>query len=359
VTTNEPLSADEPEEPTATERGTGPGINRRTLVTGAAWSIPVIALAVNTPAAAASGNNCYWTEKTRVESSQDNTIGRDMAYLDVPVPPGAQQMGYYVVGALGARAYPSGSVGGQSAAISGTTPIGPYAGVNLRLIAGSRGVQRFGGAGYGNGGYGTIPWGGNESSTTGGLGGGAGSAILFGDQPLVVAGGSGGGGRANAQTGVTYYTNGGSGSAGLIGGTAAGGANWIRTNSGGGDVSWAYGGSGASASGSGIGGDYGGQRDNGNSGVQSPGRDGGGGAGPSDPWSSDVSGAGGGGGGYYGGGGGATIFWKGLDNRWTQFGGAGGGGSSFVDPTISGASSQLVSPSGGNGYVEVWFYVCD
>ena len=153
------------------------GVPRRTIVKGAAWSVPVIAAAVRAPLAAASG--CLSGDTVTVVGNGATLVTRTVA-----IPACATKVTYTVKGGDGQR-IGSTSIG-RGATISGE--LKNVAGLTLTLVAGgspNSGATdpRPGGAGYGNGGngYGSVG------------AGGAGSAILVAGNPVVVAGGGGGG----------------------------------------------------------------------------------------------------------------------------------------------------------------------
>lgn len=152
------------------------GVSRRSLVNGAAWSIPVIAVATATPFASAScgtpGNELYAP-----------------GVYDLTLPDCVSSVTFEVVG--------GGATGAAAGLIQGTLAL-PSRGVTLRLVVGANGgfsssttVGAVGGAGYGAGGS-------AQPSARGSSAGGGGSAILIGTTPYVVAGGAGGTPTTNA-----------------------------------------------------------------------------------------------------------------------------------------------------------------
>lgn len=183
--------------------GAGAGLHRRTLVKGAGWAAPVVALSAAAPAFAAS---CPSGQASVAPSIVAAASGRAVAQWDtvpltVTIPASACDIRYTIQGAGG------GWQGGRGAYNSGTiTRSNPAASLTLTIIAGAPGLisnanstdgNVGGGKGYGNGG--TTSWlgytnGGSAHSSAGG--GGGGSAILLGaladNLPLVVAGGGAG-----------------------------------------------------------------------------------------------------------------------------------------------------------------------
>lgn len=181
---------------------------RRTIVKGAAWSLPVIVAAVAVPAQAASG--CASGNYT---AAVPNPSLRDRATETFTVPAGVTSVTFVVTGGSGALGGLNGAAGGAGRQVTAIVPVVP--GEQLTLITGQGGINadtrtignpdrftlRQGGGGYGGGGntqvlntnYGTDPS--TQYAQSGGSGGG-GSAILRGTTPLIVAGGGGGGGMA-------------------------------------------------------------------------------------------------------------------------------------------------------------------
>lgn len=179
------------------------GASRRTIVKGAAWSVPAIMTAVALPSSAASPLCTTITYSapvpTAIGESDDAAVTTDFI-----VPDGVTMLSFQVAGAAGGGGSgigdnPSGR-GGSGALVTGAFAVVP--GETLRLIVGQGGFARTftgdlsltkpaleGGKGYGSGG--NVELGNATSSSQGGSGGG-GSAILRGSSPLVVAGGGGG-----------------------------------------------------------------------------------------------------------------------------------------------------------------------
>lgn len=337
------------------------GIQRRTVVKGVAWSVPVIAAAVAVPAQAASSNPCSIQPDDQpvvpilAPSVNNLTSGYEAARGSITIPPGVTAVHFELAGGGGGNNYyneitaPTGW-GGSGALISGDLRVSE--GQVLELIVGNGGIGPAGdssqglaprnalikgGGGYGAGGDMST---GSAMYTYAGGSGGGGSAILVGGRPLIVAGGGGGGGGGTGSTLWKTVQDASGGDAGPVaaagidevdslgsvtvttagGAGAAGATPGVRTNSGGsasngyGTTSYGYSGSAPIVSTGGRGGDgrvseqvlkdqYGPDKDQFTSGA--------------------------GGGGYAGGAGGdaATMFTRGNGKA---SGGGGGGGSSFV-----------------------------
>lgn len=331
---------------------------RRTIIEGAAWTVPVLTAAIAAPLAAASTSPvCEYLPAQIISATAANTVSRVAATITVAVPAGAQTMRYTIVGGRGGG---GDTVNRLPAMLTGEFPASLVAGGTLQLIAGSVGTPGnnftaggLGGVGFGNGG--------NGAAYGGGVGGGgAGSAILFGGVPLVVAGGSGG--AANISwSGAGFGVNdpAGLGHAGLPGGSGGQGAGRHRDTGTPSGPMYVTGGGGGTQTAPGAGGTYGGPRSrafaNGNPGIV---RNGGSGL-----MSAENSGygSGGGGGGYFGGGSGATSYWDGLVNGTSSgislFDGVGGGGSSYRAANVVPASETTAYVNGGQGFVQVEFCV--
>ncbi len=172
-------------------------IGRRTIVKGAAWSIPIIATATAVPQAAASTGGCSGTVRV---------TGYGQA-RDLEIPPCATIVTYEIAGAGGgytgnAPGPDREADGGRGALLTGT--LTGVAGQTLHLIPGNPGEsssttkQALGGSGYGpgRGGHsGGLP--GRPVNLAAAAGGGA-SGIGIGSVPLVVAGAGGGAGTSIA-----------------------------------------------------------------------------------------------------------------------------------------------------------------
>ncbi|WP_424937707.1 MULTISPECIES: hypothetical protein [Bacteria] len=336
------------------------GLSRRSLVKGAAWSMPVIAAAVAVPAASASVA-CTPGRVSLVAGATGSAVARQT----VIVPGNARTITFIVRGGAG---------GGPQAAGSGallTGSISPTgAPMTFDIIAGQQGHGRLGtpivSQGFGNGGIASIPSHTPDISTGfvyTGTGGGAGSAILLNGAPLVVAGGGGGAGsdRTNGsklapQPPATFSGAGGSaGQGGTDGqgdmyapggkganGSAPGGFSRgfaVLTN-----YTWATGwgaAGGVPGSGANGGGDGGNVIPGTSNYVNNQGTDG---------W-----GAGAGGGGLAGGGAGTGSFWAepttgGALPRFLGHYAGGGAGSSVINP---GASGTFAAGGTGPGMVEI------
>jgi len=322
-------------------------VSRRTVVTTAAWAVPVVAAAVALPLASASVACAGGTVTTEATTAGPGT-------LDVTIPACATNITFTVIGGAGGS---SAGWGGNGALITGSiVPTGSD--IQLTLTAGQGGWGRSRGTsfvnrrpqGYGQGGLGGNRYnyqGSGAWAVDGGYGG-AGSAILVGSQPLVVAGG--GGGSANAQSSTGYGATAGAG--GNAGATPAAGGAGTR-----GGGAQAGGGRGATDATPGAGGVAVGGLANTNGTAGSGGT---GGSGRQSGNGTNGANGGGGGGGRAGGGGGSTV-WDGTNN--TGAGGGGGGGSSFVgtangvtaagDIGTANNASSGARPDGGPGKVTV------
>jgi|GEM_PF-2063801 len=154
--------------------GTGP-VQRRTIIKGAAWSVPVIAAAVAAPAYAASAS-CKGSQLFAYQgSAQTFDLSR--------VCPDATMVEFIVVGGQGASPLAREGLG---TAITGVIPL---AADKIFTLAVGQGGSDAGGWGFGSGGDGA------DVSVIGGPpggGGGGGSALALGNQLVAVAGGGGG-----------------------------------------------------------------------------------------------------------------------------------------------------------------------
>lgn len=164
------------------------GVERRSLIKGAAWSVPVVAMAISAPVAAASqgcpdGGGTWQTFEAGVHL--------------VEIPDCVTTIRYIVRGGGGAKVNESTSGGrNRGAEDTGILSLEGWTGGTLKVVVGAggnaeqRGLAE-GGIGYGRGGRGT-----NTANNTGdnawSCGGGGGSAILYGSEPLIVSGGGGG-----------------------------------------------------------------------------------------------------------------------------------------------------------------------
>lgn len=335
---------------------------RRTIIEGAAWSVPVLATAVAAPLAAASTPTvCVYQPAQVISATAANTASRVAATITIPVPAGAQTVRYTVIGGRGGSQVGGGdSINRLPAVLTGEFPASLVAGGSLQLIAGSAGavgnnvnIAGLGGVGYGNGGNGAA-------YGAGVGGGGAASAILFGGAPLIVAGG--GGGDANSlysPPALNVDDPAGQGHAGLPGGVGGQGIGNHRETGQPSGPSYVTGGGGGTQTGPGAGGTFGGPRSrsflNGNPGVA---RNGGNGLVSPE---NTAQGSGGGGGGYFGGGGGSTLYWDGVVSGASQgfsiLNSQGGGGSSYRAANIVATSETIALVNGGQGFVQVEFCV--
>ncbi|MDR2323492.1 MAG: hypothetical protein LBE60_17825 [Microbacterium sp.] len=313
-------------------------IRRRTIVKGAAWSLPVLAAAAAVPLAAASTVPGCATQKTFF-TLPDSPSAAGITTVFV-VPAKVNLITVTVTGGAGGATRADWTIlGGNGGLVTATIPVIP--GETLDLIVGQGGASRIGpsyganpsvvtgGQGYGNGGD-SDPAADNPNSGPGswwgGAPGGAGSAILRGGQPLVVAGGGGGAGGIYGSN-WTYYNGGRGGDAGNDGE-----ANWYasggsRIDLPGGLVSGAAAGAGTfTADGTFFSAP----------GLATTSRDGAVGAGAAtQPWG---SGAGAGGGGHQGGGSGS----RGGRNGTIALGAGGAGGTSYLD-TASGVAGNITT----------------
>lgn len=318
--------------------------SRRTVIKGAAWSLPVIAASMAVPAHAASVS-CAPGDATTIATADASGL------LEVTIPACATEITYVVRGGGGGG---SATYGGFGAVSTGTiVPTGQV--MTLYLIAGQGGWARGSSKvdvhpqGFGAGGLGATRYNFNGSgvwAVDAGYGG-AGSAILLGSPagaPIVVAGGGGGSGNAMASgngNGVLLQAIAGDG--GNAGQTALSGGS--GTLEGGGT---AGGGGAATLSAAGAGGVPSGPYTN-IAGDSGNGRDGGSGTqvrlGPSGGTTGATSG--GGGGGYFGGGGGSVV-WE--EQFVSGAGGGGGAGTSYIDNAYAaGVIDSSFLDNTGNG----------
>ena len=167
-------------------------MQRRTVIRGAAWAVPSLAIAASAPAIAAS-QECTAVTSTYVVTETVVTVN---------VPAEAQYVDYLVRGAGG-----GGGGGGDGALGEGRITFGAGSPRQLRVIVGAGGETKTdgtsaaGGWGFGRGGHSTPGPRENAGAPTGG--GGGGSAILVGTTPVVVAGGGGGTAISQSLSGST------------------------------------------------------------------------------------------------------------------------------------------------------------
>lgn len=392
------------EESVTTVDAQAPGVPRRTIVKGAAWSVPVIAATVAAPGAAASVPvECEQVGQmleTRADTSNWITA---RAELPAIVPAGATRMHFVVVG--GSGSYATGPLG-KGAYIEGDVAV--TAGDVFYLQAGASGEHLSAPAGTGRGGKSLYGNGGDSGRSAPGTpamhgesGGGA-SALLSATREAVIVAGGGGGLNVNigpagddaglysgsllqdqlAKYGASTATGlGGYSAAGMPGevattgilgwmgmrpsvsteptpeqivlmaGGGLGGGPTENAPGAGGTVEWV---SGPNFGNQWVRAGNPGNGHNGGHGVVNPAAPGG------------ISG--GGGGGYSGGGSGASVcsVWQAPPAAYRgDYGVAagGGGGSSFVRPDtkILTATLDRRNPADGNGemgYVQVTFYTC-
>lgn len=176
-------------------------MRRRTIVKGAAWSIPVVAASMAVPGASASaacpgsGSFTAPSPQVGVNASASSTSSTFV------VPAGVTQLTFTIAGGAGGIGTAPGTALDRQQGQLVTGTIAVSAGQAFSLIVGqggaySNGTQQ-GGQGYGAGGNVTRPattGAATENIVVGGSGGG-GSAILLGGSPVVVAGGGGGRGH--------------------------------------------------------------------------------------------------------------------------------------------------------------------
>lgn len=195
------------------------GVERRTIIKGAAWSVPAITTAVAAPFASASpicapGNAAFATP----------------GVYTVEIPGGVSEVTYTIRGAGGGLGhltyghednptahgfrYYGHRNGGTGAETTGVMALTSSATPKLLTVIVGEGGEggltgmgtiHQGGDGYGKGGDSSPNYG--TSSAVSGGGGGGGSAILVGSVPLVVAGGGGGKAQASNQSGTTPPAN--------------------------------------------------------------------------------------------------------------------------------------------------------
>ncbi|MDR6868855.1 hypothetical protein J2Y69_003481 [Microbacterium resistens] len=331
------------------------GVSRRTIVRGAAWTIPVIAAAAAVPLAAASGctggGSMTAPAPTGTQAPAMNST--------FTVPAGVTQLTFEVAGAAGGTStftddgHTLVGSGGAGALVTGVLLVTP--GQVLSLIVGQGGMGfhntvsgppspgYVGGGGYGSGGSTVFGGGGSAMENYAGGSGGGGSAILLGSTPLIVAGGGGGSGAWNGRDitsspGIGYpRQDGGNGS-----GTTGGSGNNSQFATGFfGTRGWTvYGGGGASGAAGGAGGALGsgdGEHWAGSAGAAFGPGGGNGANGVSTTGTARPLVSGAGGGGYAGGGSGGVVRSNGVGtSQWNIAGAAGGAGSSYLDSSATG-----------------------
>lgn len=344
---------DEAGEPTT--KGALSSVSRRTIVKGAAWSVPIVAATVAVPSYAASPD-CAGTATVTANDYEKGV-------LTVTLPACARTVSYVIVGGGGGDAL-SGSYSGAGAKVAGTFAVS--GGEVLSLVAGggggSRNMAPNRATGWGDGGLGTL-WYHTDVAEylLNGAGGGAGSAIVLGPDPstngtpLIVAGGGGGMPCATAWAndtewmgakvgwggqGEPYQDNIGDGSMSMEPNYGPGEGNPM--------TEFARHGVPGSSTAAGAGGalELSGTQPlvRGFAGGDASGHNGGdaGSGDPRDPEQTNLhrGSAGGGGGGWFGGGGGAGVY---AADRPLGAGGGGGAGSNYYGGATPGAAANVGS----------------
>lgn len=154
---------------------------------GAAWSVPLLAVAAVAPSAAAQSPDgptpCQQVTRTFNAGAVTNVV----------VPAGVTEVTYVVRGAGGG----GGDRAGFGDLTTGTITLAGVAATTFEVVVGAGGNPAgqgtgTGGAGYGNGGNSTVRQHNLDVGDNQPGGGGGGTALLLGTTPLVVAGGGGG-----------------------------------------------------------------------------------------------------------------------------------------------------------------------
>lgn len=334
-------------------------MRRRTIIRGAAWTVPSLAVAAAAPALAAS-------QECTTETREFNVTGGEVT---VTVPPEAQYIDYVVRGGGGGGQITGGHGATTSGRITFADSSSPRQFVVIVGAGGAvtrDGTRASGGYGYGSGGPSTPGPRVTETAPTGG--GGGGSALLLAGTrtPVVVAAGGGGSAVTSTVSGSTKLVNThrspglvnpqgdpyqyGTGAAGEGSGNGrAGGMGGVNATATGLATSPALAAIGASGGRGGGGsmyrvGNFGAPWDRsvgeaGGDHGSAPNGGGNGGAGAPRLSNGNVfrASAGGGGGGYAGGGGGGIVGATfGSNNVQTQSAGSGAAGSNYVMPSGSG-----------------------
>ncbi|MDR6868130.1 hypothetical protein J2Y69_002741 [Microbacterium resistens] len=376
------------------------GVPRRTIVKGAAWSIPIIATAVALPGASAS-SGCQTVTFEAPALDPTSPEGVTTTFI---VPAGVTKLGFAVAGGGGGGGSDplvNGTgdninpfrEGGSGGLVTGEMSVTP--GQALTLIVGQGGElpittdegTKLGGRGYGNGGdalrVATNPPATTLTGTITGGSGGGGSAILVGNVPLIVSGGGGGAGSkiVRRQDPVPWTATGGAGGAANSDSedyTLTFPPNFSATGTGGGGAVGATPGAGGAVPptpspyqpGFPLRGGSAGSGRNGANGnpVQALGEAGG------QVFLNFSASSGGGGGGYAGGGSGGAV----ASAHWTGappaevigvVGGPGGGGSNYVAAGFGGVtvleSTQGLAANGGEqntvrpaGWITLSYQLC-
>lgn len=197
------------------------GASRRTIVKGAAWSVPVISMAAAAPSAAASAVCAPYTYAAPTPPAGAG-VSNARTQTTWTVPTGVTTLNFSVAGGAGALSvtanpstYDGRLVTGQISVQPGwvlTLVVGQGGARGSRvghgvLTEGSGAIAQLGGEGYGKGGdvpgsdYHLSDWPSHQIGAAGS--GGGGSAIVLGTTPLVVAGGGRGQGANTGEVGAT------------------------------------------------------------------------------------------------------------------------------------------------------------
>lgn len=330
-------------------------VRRRSVAKTAAWSVPVIATGAVLPAASASG--CTGPDAARITKEANATTGTQQ---QVTVPACAKKMTFFVLGGAGGLRG-GGTVTGSVAVTPGQIVYlypGGYGSPVQPTFTNSPGGTSFFYGSTGGGGMGTGACG----------GGGAASALYVDNTLIAVGGGSGGTGQVSVTNGANEPASGNYNNGTGAGGSASGNGDkgpevFLAASRNGTQYAGARGGRGATTTAVGAGGDtYGPVGPNlagssyttANGGVG--GSTGGGGAhgGNGAARNSEGFGGAGGGGGYYGGGGGGNVHWEGPGFK-DNLAGYGGGGSSYVNPIVTGPVLSFASSNAYPGEISITF----
>lgn len=189
-------------------------ISRRKVVTGVAWSAPVIVASSAVPAFAASPT-CEWDGRAAYSAFGTNTGAKTVQEFTIPAK--VEKIRFEIIGGAGGAQYPD-VPAGSGAKVTGTIAVSEGQVVQIVAAAGGVGnmalTPSIGGEGYGNGGSSSlaspIPSGiisrvnerwsvtsSNKRITYSASGGGS-SALLVDGTVMVIAGGGGGAGFINA-----------------------------------------------------------------------------------------------------------------------------------------------------------------
>ncbi|WP_146083453.1 hypothetical protein [Rathayibacter sp. AY1H2] len=324
---------------------------RRTVVKGAAWAIPVVAASIAAPMASAStAPQCALQDAQRIDATSTTAL----AARTIPVPAGTQWVRFTAVGGDGGGVRTGSDVTSAGARVTGTIPVDALGGASeIVITAGSGGSNQAGGRGLGNGGAPGTP------GYIGSGGGGGASGITAAGSLLVIAGGGGGSAAGFTSNDFTRSARVGpnAGSGGPVGGSGYESA-----------VSRADSSTGSTEQAPSTGGSQTGPGQPGVTTVNvtesvlgSPGsgRDGGAGAPRTNASRQVTYASGGGGGGYFGGAGGGTSLWVRGGGSYAANASTGAGGSSFAASGVTVENSDVDTRSQTMGYVEVAFFVCE